>query len=78
MADDIKSGPMTDSNRERRRILDARDAEHQELLDARDVVEAADDFLTISATKLGLPRTLAMAELEAANRRYWEKWGEKK
>ena len=56
--------------------------EHEELLDARDVVEAADELVNLYPR----PRWAqwqqrdadAMSKLCDANRRYWEKWGEKK
>lgn len=44
--------------------------QREELLDARDVVEAVDDFLTAVRDRGKL------AKLEAANKEYWRKWGE--
>ena len=59
------------------------DEAYDELLDARDVVEAADDFLTerIGRGRVGGWRQRDadnFDKLDAANRRYREKWGEKK
>ena len=53
----------------------------RELLDAREVVEAADNFLQSTSypypdIKWAKLREL-VRKLEAANKEYWRKWGEK-
>ena len=78
---------MTDDDTTHERIVTVAEIferhmrEHNELLDARDVVEAADEFVNLCTIRWGQWRQKdadAMNKLDAANRRYWEKWGEKK
>lgn len=45
----------------------------EELLDARDVVEAADDAIVRARQR----KPFALEALEAALKEYWRKWGDK-
>ena len=48
--------------------------DHEELLDARDVCEAADELIAVYRSKRVLSK--AIEKLEVANKKYWRKWAE--